>query len=120
MPWVEFWQTVLPPVAAALAAIITAAAWTAVAYLKNMRDKFDESTDRQALHSALSTGVRAELETNPLASDKQITAGAARYVMDKGAPKAAKAFGLTGTDLSQLVASKVSEERSKRSPDKPC
>lgn len=120
MTWPEFWSTILPPIAAALAAIISAAAWTAVAYLKSMRDKFEEAKDREALHSAISTGVRAELELDPHASDKQIASGAAKYVMSSGAPDAAKAFGLTGPELSTLIASKVGGERAKRQDDKPC
>lgn len=120
MGWPDFWATVLPPVAAALGAIVTAAAWTAVAYLKNMRDKFEESKDREALHSALSTGIQYALEADPASTDKELVAKTARYVLDQGAPDAAKAFGLTASDLTRLVASKLSEERSRRSPDKPC
>jgi hypothetical protein len=121
MSWVEFWQTVLPPLAAALAMIITALAWTAVAYLKSVRDKFEESKDREALHSAVSTGIQAELESDPLASNKKLAAAAAKHVLDKGAPDAVKAFDLTGNDLARYVASKVGEERArKRAEQKPC
>lgn len=121
MSWPEFWQTVLPPLAAALAMIITALAWTAVAFLKSVRDKFEESKDREALHSAVSTGIQEELKLDPNASDKQLTIAAARHVLDKGAPEAVKAFGLSGTDLSRMVASKLNEERAKAAAEKkPC
>lgn len=121
MSWPDFWATVLPPLAAALAMVITALAWTAVAYLKSVRDKFEESKDREALHSAVKTGVRSELELDPLAPDKQVTVAAARYVLDKGAPDAAKAFGLTASDISRVVASKLSEERARMIAERqPC
>lgn len=121
MTWAEFWATVLPPVAAALIAVISAAAWTVVAYLKSMRDKFNESKDREALHSAVTTGVRSELEMDPHAPDKQVAAAAARYVLEKGAPDAVKAFDMTGRDLSRMAVSKVTEERAKiGSGMKPC
>src|SRR4051794_22951674 len=106
MSWVDFWATVLPPLAAALAMVITALAWTAVAYLKSVRDKFEEAKDRETLHSAVRTGVRAELEMDPHASDKLIAESASRHVLDKGAPDAVRAFGLTGGDLSRLAMSK--------------
>lgn len=121
MSWPDFWATVLPPLAAALAAIITALAWTAVAYLKSVRDKFEESKDREALHSAVTTGIQAKLELDPRATDKEVVAAAARHVLDKGAPDAVKAFGLTGNDLSRYVASKVGEERARKLAEKkPC
>lgn len=118
--WPAFWETVLPPLAAALAMVITALAWTAVAYLKSMRDKFEEGKDREALHSAATTGLRAELQTDPCASDKTIVAGAAKYVADRGAPDAVKAFGMSGPDISRIITSKVGEERAKVAGDKPC
>lgn len=120
MTWSEFWANVLPPVAAALAMVVTALAWTAVAYLKHMREKFEEGKDREALHSAVETGVKAELVVDPCASDKQITAAAAKHVLDKGAPDAVKAFGLTGSDLNRIITSKVAEERAKQAQEKPC
>jgi hypothetical protein len=121
MSWPDFWSTVLPPLAAALAAIVTALAWTAVAYLKSVRDKFEESKDREALHSAISTGVRAELEHDPLAPDKAVVAAAARHVLDKGAPDAVLAFGLSGSDVARLATSKVGEERARiMAEKKPC
>lgn len=120
MTWPEFWETILPPMAAALAMVITALAWTAVAYLKAMRDKFEESSDRQALHSAVKTGVQAELEMDPNASNKQIAVAAARHVLDKGAPDAVRGFGLTGIDLNRMIASQVAEERARRAREKPC
>lgn len=120
MTWPEFWSTVLPPIAAGLAMIVTAAAWTAVAYLRALRDKFEEAKNREALHSAVTTGVRAELELDPLAPDKQVANSAARYVLDKGAPDAVHAFGLTGGDLSRLAVSKVAEERARAAKLKPC
>lgn len=120
MTWVEFWGTILPPLAAALAMVVTALAWTAVAYLKRLRDKFEEAKDREALHSAVQTGVKSELQIDPYAKDKQIVASAAKYVIEKGAPDAVKAFGLKGQDLAWLISSKVSEERAKRPPQKPC
>jgi hypothetical protein len=121
MTWVDFWGTVLPPLAAALAMVITGLAWTAVAYLKSVRDKFEESKDREALHSAVSTGIQAELELDPFAPDKKVVAAAARHVLDKGAPEAVRAFGLSGGDLTRFVASKVGEERAKKLAEKkPC
>lgn len=117
MTWQEFYNTVL----AALATVVVALAWTAVAYLKSMRDKFNESKDREALHSAVTTGIRAELELDPLAPDKTLVAAAARHVLDKGAPEAVRAFGLSGGDLTRFVASKVGEERAKKLAEKkPC
>lgn len=121
MSWPEFWQTILPPFAAALAMVITALAWTAVAYLKSVRDKFEEAKDREALRSARSTGIQAELEVDPLAPDKQVVAAAARHILDKGAPDAVKNFGLSGRDLYRFVSSTVSEERAKKLAEKkPC
>src|SRR3954470_8179835 len=118
MTWPDFWGTVLPPLAAALGMIVTALAWTAVAYLKSVRDKFEESKDREALHSAVSTGIQEELRMDPNASDKQVTIAAARHVLDKGAPEAVRTFGLSGTDLSRMVASKITEERAKVATEK--
>lgn len=121
MSWPEFWQTILPPFAAALAMVITALAWTAVAYLKSVRDKFEESKDREALHSAISTGLQEELDRDPQAPDKQLIVAAARHVLNKGAPDAVKAFDLSGTELARLVSSKVGDERAKKLAEKrPC
>jgi hypothetical protein len=121
MTWPDFWGTVLPPLAAALGMIVTALAWTAVAYLKSVRDKFEESKDRETLHSAVSTGIQEELRMDPNASDKQVMIAAARHVLDKGAPEAVRAFGLSGTDLSRVIASKITEERAKVAAEKkPC
>ena len=114
MSWPDFWGTLLPPLAAALGTILTALAWTAVTYLKVVRDKYVESVDREALHSAVATGVRAEFELEPLATTKGMAAAVARHVLDKGAPEAAKAFDLSGGDLTRLVASKVSETRARK------
>jgi hypothetical protein len=121
MTWPDFWGTVLPPLAAALGMIVTALAWTAVAYLKSVRDTFAESKDREALHSAVRTGIQAELELDPGASDKQVAIAAAKHVLDKGAPDAVRAFDLSGTDLTRFIVGKVGEERSKRTAEqKPC
>jgi len=120
MTWVDFWAAVLPPLVVALLAVISAVAGLAVAYLRAMQRKYDESMDRQALHSAVTTGVKAELEIDPAAPDKQIAAAAARYVIDKGAPDAVRAFGLSVSDLTRLVVSKVGEERGRLTKPKPC
>lgn len=118
MAWVEFWNVVLPPLGAVLSMMLTALAAAMVTTLRAIADKLIESLDRQALHSAVTTGVRAELELEPLATTKTIAAAAGRYVLDKGAPEAVKAFDLTGSDLTRLVASKVIQERSV-APKKP-
>jgi predicted ATPase len=121
MSWPEFWSTILPPFAAALAMVVTALAWTAVAYLKSVRDKFEEAKDREALRSARSTGIQAELERDPTASDKQVVTAAARHILDKGAPDAVKAFDLSGNDLARFISSAVGEERAKKAAEKkPC
>lgn len=121
MSWPDFWATVLPPLAAALAMVITGLAWTAVAYLKSVRDKFEESKDREALRSARTTGIQAELELDPNASDKQVIAGAAKHILDKGAPDAVRAFDLSARDLARFVSGAVSEERAKKLAEKkPC
>lgn len=121
MTWTDFYAAVLPPLVVALLAVISAVAGLAVAYLRALQRKYDESMDRQALHSALNTGVKAELEIDPAAPDKKIALAAAKYVLDKGAPDAVRAFGLSGSDLTRLVVSKVGDERAKRASEmKPC
>lgn len=118
MTWLDFWGTVLPPLAAALAMVITALAWTAVAYLKSVRDTFKEAKSREALHSAASTGLQEALERDPLAPDKQLVAMAARHILDKGSPDAVKDFDLSGSDIARFVSSKIGGERAKKLAEK--
>lgn len=121
MSWPDFWGTVLPPLAAAIAMVITAIGWLGVIYLKWIARKFVEGIDRETFHSAVSTGIQSALERNPQADDKELVAAAARHILDKGAPDAVKAFGLSGSDISRFVASKVGEERAKKQAEKkPC
>lgn len=114
MSWPDFWATVLPPLAAALAMVITALAWTAVAYLRSVRDTFRESKARETLHSAASTGLQEALDHDPLASDKQLVAAAARHILNKGAPDAVRDFDLSASDIARFVSSKIGEERAKK------
>jgi hypothetical protein len=114
------WPELLDAARTALATIMVALVWTAVAYLRSVRFKFEESKDREALHSAVRTGIRDELELDPLASDKQVAVAAARHVLDKGAPDAVKAFDLSGGDLNRIIISKVGEERAQMAEKRPC
>lgn len=118
MTWPEFWATVLPPLAAALAMVITALAWTAVAFLKSLRDKFDEAKNREALESALKTGILSELKVNPEATDKELALAGSKWAVSKGAPDAVKGFGLSGSDLGRKAMGAVDEVRAKQV--KPC
>ena len=121
MSWSDFLAAVLPAIRDALIMVIAAAAWVAVAYLRSMRDKFEESKNREALDSAIRTGVRAEMQINPEATDKQLAVAGARWATEKGAPDAVSAFGLTGPDLGRKAMSVIPEERSKIGAEKrPC
>lgn len=121
MNWTEFWQGVLPPLREALLLVIAAAAWTAVAYLKSMREKFEEGKNREALDSAIRTGIRAELKVNPDATDKELAIAGSKWAIGGGAPDAVRAFKLSGSDLGRKAMSAIDEERAKIMFDKkPC
>lgn len=125
MTYSEFIASALSTVATILALVGTAATSYAIAYFKMKRleaVKRIEELDRATLKSAVSTSLQADLSVDPLASNPELITSAAKYILSKGAPDAAKAFDMTPADLGRLVVSKVGEERAKLAAEalKPC
>lgn len=121
MSWPDFWNAILPPFAAGLAMVFTALCWTAVAYLKSVRDTLEEKGHRETLDSALRTGMLAELKVNPTASDKELAVAGSKWAVGKGAADAVRAFDLGGADLGRKAMSIVPEVRTRLAESKqPC
>lgn len=120
MTWVDIWAAVLPPLIAALLTVISAAAALAVSYLGALKRRYDEASNREALHSALSTGVAGQLDLKPDASDVDLIKAGVRHALHTGSPDAIKAFKLGHDELATLARAKIPEARALAAETKPC
>jgi hypothetical protein len=104
----EFWATVTPALLSFLSVAVPAILSYIAYIVQSWVAKAREGKDREALHSALQTGVRAA-ETTPLPQDEKVLY-AVNYAR-KSVPEALANLAPSAEVLTKLAQSKLEENQ---------
>ena len=113
MTWAEFWAAVLPPVLSLISVVITVLIGMAATALKNRANITIEQAHRDALHSAIMTGVQAAMRrAGPADLPKVAITETIKYV-HQSVPDAVKALRPSDRVLFDLVEAKLTQAQAK-------
>jgi hypothetical protein len=114
----EFFATVIPALLSFLSVAVPALlAWIGTIF-KSWKDKQNEATDRQALHSALTTGIQSAEQKYKAAPNQQAKDKVA-YAIDyaqKSVPDAIRNLRASTEMLTKLTQSKLQQEEKNPCP----
>jgi hypothetical protein len=116
----EFWATVTPALLNFLSVAVPAILGYIAYVIRGWVAKVTEAKDREALHSALQTGVNAAEQKYGIAGDKKSKAEFAADYVKKSVPDALANLNPPQEVLIKLAMAKREELETKHAQNPPC